>query len=87
LNLYHDYAADKTYSLIYGLVNATNTTGQLIQVRPTTSTESATNPTFAGYVVLDGDAPLIGGSVGEAHKASVTLKGAGTLNFYTSATA
>ena len=34
-----------------------------------------------------GAMPLVGGNVGDAHKVSVTLKGAGTLNFYTSATA
>uniref|UniRef100_A0A6M3LP40 Tail protein n=1 Tax=viral metagenome TaxID=1070528 RepID=A0A6M3LP40_9ZZZZ len=86
LNLFQDYAAGTVYTIMYNLIHATNTSIHTLAVRPTTSTQSATNPTFTGYVALDGDVPLLGGAVGDAHKFSVSLKGAGTLSFMTSTT-
>jgi len=85
VNLFQDYEASKTYALVYAVL--ASSTGEYLTVRPTTSTQSTTNPTFTGSVFVDGDFAVIGGAVGEANKTSVTFKGAGNLSALTSATA
>jgi len=84
LNLYQDYDSSSVYAVLSEVL--TGTTAVPITLRPTTSTQSATNPTFSGNGVLDGDFALLAGTVGDGHKTSVTLKGAGTLSFLTSTT-
>ena len=85
LGLYQDYAAASVYATVYAVL--AGSTAVAFTLRPTTSTQSATNPTFSGTVVLDGDWSLAGGTHHEAHKTAVSLKGAGDMSFYTSATA
>jgi len=85
LNLYQSYDTSETYQVLQAALS-TNTVFPVF-VKATTATVAATNPAFSGNVVFDGDLPVISGSVGDAHKLSVTLKGAGTLSFITSASA
>ena len=84
LNFFQDYATSYVYDVLEEIL--AGSTAVPFTARPTTSTQSATNPTFSGNVILDGDFNLMGGAVGEAHKTSVTLKGSDTLNFLTSST-
>lgn len=84
LNLYQDYGSSAVYVVLNEIINGT--TAVPVTLKPTTAIQGATNPTFSGNAVLDGDVSVLGGAVADAHKASVTLKGAGTLNFYTSST-
>ena len=85
LNCFQDYDASEIYSALSASLT-TDTTFPIF-VKATTAAVSATNPAFTGSVVYDGDFNVIGGAVGEAHKVSVSLKGAGTLSFLTSASA
>lgn len=85
LNMLQDFDSSETYSVL----QAALTTGAAFPIfcKATTAAVSATNPGFTGSVAYDGDFNILGAGVGEANKASVTLKGAGTLTFQTSATA
>lgn len=87
LNFFMDYGSSQSYAVTQALLTEADTTDNPLIIRPTTSTRSATNPDFSGDVLPDGDWNVLGGSVGEAHKFSITLKGAGTLTFITTATA
>lgn len=87
LNFLMDYDSSQSYAITQALLGEAHSTDNPLTVRPVNATQSATNPTFSGNVVPDGDWNVIGGGVGEAHKFSITLKGAGDLSFLTSATA
>jgi len=85
LNMYQSYDTSETYQVLQAALS-TNTTFPMF-AKATTEAVSATNPGFTGSVIFDGDFAQISGAVGDAHKLSVSLKGAGTLSFITSATA
>ncbi len=64
--------------------NSTLSSGVPIVIRASTGARSASNPEWSGLVGLDGDFQQHAGSVAEAEKGSVTLKGTGALSFLTS---
>ncbi len=70
--------------VLKSVFNSTASTGVALVVRATTNARSIANPEWLGQVQLDGDYDLMSGSVAEADKGSVTLKGLSTLTFQTS---
>lgn len=66
------------------VLNSSATTGVTLLIRATTAIRSVNNPEWSGQVQIDGDFNAMAGSVAEADKGSVTLKGLGTLSRYTS---
>lgn len=64
--------------------DSTASSGVPLVIRASTGIRSASNPEWSGYVAIDGDYAQHAGSVAEAEKGSVTLKGMGTLSFLTS---
>lgn len=73
---YASNAVDQTLSPLHG----TTTT---IEVRPTSSAVSATNPKWSGTALVDYKQP-VGGQVGELHMTSCEFASAGTLTRATS---
>lgn len=74
------------YVALKSVFDSTASSGVTFVVRATTAIRSTSNPEWSGYVGIDGDFAVHAGAVGEASKGSVTLKGLGTLSFYTSST-
>lgn len=72
--------------VLKSVFNSTATTGVTLTIRSTTNARSASNPEWTGQVQLDGDFQLTAGDVAEADRGAVSLKGLGTLTFYTSST-
>ena len=87
LSMYQSYDSSETYQVLQTALSSSTSTVFPMFAKATTEACSATNPGFTGNVVFDGDFAQIAGAVGDAHKFSVSLKGAGTLSFITSATA
>lgn len=85
LGFYQDYDSSNVYAVLKAAL--TTDASFPMFIKPTTADVSATNPGFTGNVVFDGDFNILGGTVGDAQKTSVTLKGAGDLSYITSATA
>jgi len=73
-----------SYVALKSVFDSTASTGVTFTVRASTGARSATNPEWSGLVGIDGDFAVLAGSVGEASKSSVNLKGMGTLSFITS---
>ena len=71
-------------TVLQGVLMSTATTGVTLTVRATTANRSVNNPEWTGQVQIDGDFSGMAGSVAEADKGSVTVKGLGTLSRYTS---
>lgn len=69
-----DYASSKVDATMYSIVG----TSVPIELRPTSSAASATNPKFTGNAFLESYDP-IAGSIGDVQKAPVTLPGNGNL--------
>ena len=79
VEFFQDYAASQTDATLFSLVGTTFA----VEVRPTTSSASATNPKFTGTGILESYQPL-GGTVGENAMAPVTIRGVGALTRATS---
>ncbi len=92
LNYFINYdASSSAGSLVAGSVTAlktvfdsTSSTGVLLTIRATTGNQGPTNPQWSGLVGIDGDFGVLVGSVGQASKSSVSLKGMGVLSYLTS---
>lgn len=70
-----DYAASEVDATLFSLVGAA---AVAVAMRPTTDSVGATNPSFAGNVLVE-SYPPIAGTVGAEGTATVTLQGTGTL--------
>jgi hypothetical protein len=70
-----DFAAGSVDATLWSLVGGAAVT---VEIRPTSAARSATNPGFNGSALVKNYKPL-DGSIGDAAKASVTLKGTGAL--------
>ena len=70
--------------VLKGVFNSTVTSGVPFLLRSTTAARSILNPEWGGQVQIDGDFQLTAGAVAEADKGSVSLKGLGSLSFFTS---
>jgi hypothetical protein len=81
LNLHQDFAAGSVDAAIYAAFMAT--TNPTILIKPTSAAVSATNPSYAGTVIVPSYSP-ISGSIGDVSKMSVTIEGSGTLTRATS---
>ena len=81
LGLYQDYVTSDApiYNLLRTAVSGS--TGQPIQVRPTSAAAGRLNPQIAGNVMLDGDYDLLNAARNSANKFTVTLKGMGAPTF------
>ncbi len=75
-----DYDAAKVDATLFPLVGAAAFT---CTFKSTSAAVSATNPSFSGNCLLESYQP-IGGSIGEIHRAPITLPGDGTLSRNTS---
>lgn len=73
-----------SYIALKSVFDSTASSGVTFVMRASTGARSATNPEWSGLVGLDGDFPVLAGSVAEAAEFSVNLKGTGTLSFITS---
>ena len=73
-----------SYIALLSVFNSTASSGVNLTIRATTGARSATNPEWSGLVQIDGEFQAAGGSVAQASKGTVTLKGLGTLSFLTS---
>ncbi len=70
VTLLQDYAAGSVYATINGLIGTTFP----FEVRPSaTSPVSATNPSFTGTGVIDGDIALVAGNVGDRVEVSFSI--------------
>lgn len=74
-----DYAASSVDATLFPLVGSTFT----VDVLPTSSSVSATNPKYTGTGILESYTP-IAGSVGELSTAPITINAAGSLSRATS---
>jgi hypothetical protein len=79
LDFNQDYAAGEVDATLFGIV----ATVVAVELRATSAAISATNPSFEGNVVVTSYQPL-GGSIGGAVAAPVSLQGSGTLTRATS---
>lgn len=70
-----DYAAAKTDATLFPLVGAAPFA---VLIKPVNTTVSATNPSFAGNVILTSYPPMTG-AVGELAVVKITLRGTGAL--------
>lgn len=75
IEFFQDYAAGSIDATLWPLVGAA---AFPIELRPNAGTVSATNPKFTGNAVLPSYQP-VGGSVGDAIMAPITLQAAGPL--------
>ncbi len=66
------------------IFDSTASSGVPVVIRASTGIRSAANPEWSGYVGIDGEFAVHAGTVAEAEKGSVTLKGMGTLSWFTS---
>lgn len=71
-------------SVLKGVFNSSQSSGVALTIRATTNIRSGTNPEWTGFVGIDGEFQLMAGSVAEADKGSVALKGLSALTFLTS---
>lgn len=78
----HDFAAGEVDATLFGLVGSTDIQ---INLRPTSSGVSATNPTFKGQFVLE-TYPIFSNTVGEFAVTTVTFQGTGDLTRSTTST-
>lgn len=74
-----DYAASQVDATLFALVG----TSVAVEVRPTSAAVGSTNPKFTGNALLESYQPM-GGSIGDAAMAPVTLQGNGDLTRATS---
>lgn len=72
------------YVALKSVFDSTASSGVPLVIRMSTGVRGPTNPEWSGYVGIDGDFAIHAGAMAEAEKGSVTLKGLGTLSFYTS---
>lgn len=72
------------YIALKSVFDSTVSSGVSLVIRASTAIRSVSNPEWSGLVGMDGDFQVHAGAVAEAEKGSVTLKGMGTLSFYTS---
>lgn len=94
LNLFTNFDASSSGSSIVAgsmvalksVFDSTASSGVSLTIRNTTEVRSATNPEWTGLVGIDGDFDVWAGTVGEASKTSVALKGLGTMSWLTSST-
>ena len=77
-----DFAAAKVDATLFSLVGSTDFA---IKIKAVNSAPSATNPQFAGRVLLESYPPL-GNAVGELATVSVTFQGDGDLSRETTTT-
>jgi hypothetical protein len=80
VELNQDFAAAATDVTLFSLVGAS---AFAIEVRPTTSSRSTTNPGFTGNALL-ADYPPLGNKVGDVATTTIKLTGTGTLTRSTS---
>lgn len=71
-------------TVLRGVYNSSQTSGVALVWRATTAARSISNPEWSGQVQIDGDFQATAGSVAEADKGSITLKGLGALSWVTS---
>lgn len=75
VNFYQDYDSAKVEATLFPLVG--NASSFPVTWRKSkTDAISATNPEYQGSGLIDGDLPLMGGSVGDVNQASVTFASA-----------
>lgn len=92
LNYFVNYDASSSGSSIVAgsiialksVFDSTSSTGVTLTVRASTAARGPSNPEWTGLVGIDGDFGVLVGSVGQASKSSVNLKGMGTLSWLTS---
>lgn len=73
-----------SYIALKSVYDSTASSGVSFVIRASTAARSASNPEWSGLVGIDGDFAIHAGAIAEAEKGSVTLKGMGTLSFFTS---
>ena len=71
-------------TVLRGVYNSSQTSGVTVTIKATTAIESPSNPTWTGQVQIDGDFQAMAGDVAAADAGSVSLKGLGTLSWFTS---
>ena len=79
IEFFQDYASNLVDQTLFSLVGSTFA----VEVRPTSSAASATNPKFTGTGILESYQP-VGGTVGENLMAPVSISGVGALTRGTS---
>lgn len=87
LNYFNNFDASSTGSsivagiatILNSVLDSTSSSGVAFILRATTGDRSATNPEWSGQVGIDGDFLAVGGTMAEAEKGSVVLKGLGDL--------
>lgn len=91
LNYFINFDSSSTSTSSGGIIvalksvfDSTASSGVPLVIRASTGIRSASNPEWSGYVAIDGEFAVHAGSVAEAEKGSVNLKGMGTLSFFTS---
>ena len=92
LNVFINYDASSSgsstvagsYVALKSVFDSTASSGVTLTIRASTGARSATNPEWTGLVGIDGDYAVWAGSVAEAMKTSVNLKGTGALSWLTS---
>ena len=75
LNFFQDYDAAKVEATLFPLVGSASTFAVAWR-KSKTDAIAATNPEYQGGGLIDGELPLMGGSVGEVNKTSVTFASA-----------
>lgn len=76
LTMYQDFASSKTYATLQGLW--TNRTTFTAVVKPTSSSASATNPSFSVSVFI-ASFPVVSGSRGDRHMSQLVLAPASVM--------
>lgn len=92
LNIFINFDASSSGSSIVAgsivalksVFDSTASSGVTLTIRNTTGARSATNPEWTGLVGIDGDFDVWAGTVAEASKTTVNLKGLGTMSWVTS---
>ena len=79
IEFFQDYGTSLVDQTLFSLVGSTFA----VEVRPTSSSASATNPKFTGTGILESYQP-VGGTVGENLMAPVSISGVGALTRGTS---
>ena len=77
VELFQDYAADKTDAVAFGLIGST--TARSIGVRPVNTSIAATNPQYQGNMYLESYSPC-DATVGELGTVTYNVVGSGTLS-------
>lgn len=90
LNYFVNFDTSSTTATTAGIITALKTlydstvsSGLALVIRASTGVRGPANPEWSGLVQIDGDYAVHAGAIAEAEKGSVTLKGMGTLSYFT----